>query len=367
MRKAILLLLSCVIVIFASCIEKKEKVSDISCEVIKLDYNEKNDIFLPIDTVSFIKIEDNYDNPIHAIYGINVHNDTIYIFDKRLKRLLSYDKQGRFLYKFGELGNSKSEYIGLNAFDVDNKYVYLNDRAKKKMLLFTHNGTFVKSTTTKFRIKSFKALHNGNMLISIVKDESMIKLCLVDSVFNIKKTFATFNQNDKDDLSNYNLFQKHNNMITYNDDLSDSIIIFNKNGEIEKSYYVDFGAYSVSTENKYNFENIMNETELVKYAFISDCPLMTSNNIFIPTNFLNKEAIIIYDNQTKKNTIRTIELQNLNHKDIINPLCYNNGYIYSWIDNDCLEYYSDIKKIPIDIQEHLHEGGFVLISYKLKE
>ncbi len=45
---------------------------------------------------------------------------------------MSFDKDGSFITQYGERGRSSSEYVRVNAFDVDRHYVYLYDDASEK-------------------------------------------------------------------------------------------------------------------------------------------------------------------------------------------------------------------------------------------
>ena len=84
-----------------------------------------------IDTVLFVKLQEPQ-NTFRNLDKLKIYGDTIYILDERLSKLMSFDKEGNFITRYGERGRSGSEYVRVNSFDVDKHYVYLYDDADKK-------------------------------------------------------------------------------------------------------------------------------------------------------------------------------------------------------------------------------------------
>ena len=110
---------------------------------------------------------------------------------------MSFDKEGNFITQYGERGRSSSEYVRVNSFDVDKHYVYLYDDASEKMISFTHGGEFVQKVETPFWGEDFKVLDDGSFLFSLKPGKSNVKLCMTDSLFNIKKYFLTLTRKTK--------------------------------------------------------------------------------------------------------------------------------------------------------------------------
>lgn len=179
----------------------------------------------PTGNISYIKLKEPNET-FAEIEGMQVYNDTIYVFDKMERNILiSFDKQGNHLATFGERGNSKNEYTRLWAFDIDEKYVYAYDRGKKRMMYFAHDGKFIKVQETKFRGDSFKTLANGKFLFSLALEKDLNKLILADNSLNIEKVLLSFNEKDKDNLAHNNILQKSDDKIIYNKEMSDSVYI----------------------------------------------------------------------------------------------------------------------------------------------
>lgn len=162
MNKNVLFVLGILVICSSTVLEK---LSNVSCDDITLSLNDSTQISLANNT-KFIKLKEPH-KTFAEIDGIQVYNDTIYVFDKVARNILmSFDKKGNHLVTFGEKGNSQKEYSRLWAFDVDKDYVYMYDRGKKRMMYFSHNGKFVKTCNTDFRGDSFKTLSNGKFLFS---------------------------------------------------------------------------------------------------------------------------------------------------------------------------------------------------------
>lgn len=178
-----------------------------------------------VDTVLFVKLQEPQ-NTFRNLDKLKIYNDTIYILDESLSKLMSFDKEGNFITQYGERGRSSSEYVRVNSFDVDKHYVYLYDDASEKMISFTRGGQFVQKVETPFWGEDFKVLDDGSFLFSLKPGKSNVKLCMTDSLFNIKKVFSCFDEKDQDNYSSYSLFQKVGDSIYYTDDMSDTTHVF---------------------------------------------------------------------------------------------------------------------------------------------
>lgn len=341
---------------FESCNNNK-KISCINAPVEEVKVSAMDSIPSSLgDDVSFIMLQEPQ-NTFAEINSIQVFNDTIYIFDKNTRNmLLSFDQNGKCLATFGQKGNAKNEYSRLWAFDVDKQYVYMYDRAKMKMLFFTHDGKFIKAVNTNFRGDSFKVLADGNYLFSMPQSDSHNKLCLVDNNFNITNVLLTFNEKDMDNLANCNLFQRADDRIIYNKELSDTIYAFSDKGKCIKSYCMDFSGLNVPQEYKYDFEKLMEDAKEDSYAYIDDCPMIYSSMMIVPVSYKGRHGVVYYDLQGK-----TVLNANGVKGEVPNPLCVSGGKIYGWMELDSYRRYGKKSNVPDEVVTFLNNGGRVIV------
>jgi len=323
----------------------------VSCDEITLSLDNSTQVSLASNT-QFIKLKEPK-KTFAEIDGIQVYNDTIYVFDKVARNILmSFDKEGNHLVTFGERGNSKNEYSRLWAFDVDKDYVYLYDRAKKCMMYFSHDGKFIKASNTDFRGDSFKALSNGKFLFSFALDEKLYKLGVVDNLLKIEKLYLNFNKEDKDNLSNNNVFQRVDDQIFYNKEMSDTIYAFSDEGELEKSYYINFSGKNVPQEYKFDFEKLMDDGKEKAYAYLNDCPMICNSVLIVPTAIKGKYGFVYYNLKDKKEE---------KQEGVTNLLCVSKDMLYGWMDMDSYQHLGNKTHIPANVVDFMRNGGRVLL------
>lgn len=356
-----------VLVCFMSCNENKQKLNEIfPLTNIKIPLEERDNISADfIDTVKFLKLNES-ENTFKFVGNLKIYNDTVYIYDNMLYKLIAFDEKGNFIRQYGVQGKSKNEYIKINGFDIDNNYVYLYDGAEEKMLVLTHEGHVKKSIKTNFWGEEFKVLDNGSFLFSLKPGDSMVKLCMTDSMFNIQKVFSYFDKNDQDNFSNYSLFQYINDSIYYTDDMCDTTYVFTSNGKLTNSYYFDFGANTPSLEERFDSDKLYDSRNFKKLAFMNTCPIIYKSNLIMLLQNNGIRTILYYNLKNRKGGNKDIDC-NISLTDIIIPETFYDGDVVGCLDASCLERYKDKNVFPKDIIEHLEKGYRVLAFYKLKE
>ena len=338
---------------FVSCGKSKKMTIKVQTENIELAAMDSIPVSIGTD-VSFLALQEPQ-NTFAEINGIQVYNDTIYIFDKNTRNtLVSFSKSGKYLATFSQRGNAKNEYSRLWAFDVDRQYVYMYDRANMKMMLFTHDGKFVKTEKTKFRGDSFKVLANGNYLFSMALSENLNKLCLVDNKFNIINVLLTFDSKDKDNLANDNLFQRAGDEIIYNKELNDTIYAFNDEGACKRAYSMNFAGVNVSQEYKHDFERLWEDGKDKAYAYMDDCPMVSGTIVVTPLSYKGRHGVVYYDLQ-EKTVIKGFKAE------VPNPLCVWNGKLIGWMELDTYKRCAQKDNVPDNVVKRLNSGGRVLV------
>ena len=313
-----------------------------------------------IDTVVYVKLQEPQ-NTFRNIDKLKIYNDTIYILDERLSQMMSFDKHGSFITQYGECGKSESEYVRVNSFDVDARYVYLYDDSGEKMLLFSHGGQFVKKVKTPFWGEDFMALDDGSFLFSLKPGKSGVKLCITDSLFNIKDVLFKFDERDQDNFSIYSLFQRVGDSIYYTDDMSDTTHVFTSKGELAHSYVFNLGKDAPPLEARYDAEKLRED----KYVYMLTCPLLHGSRLIMHLRNRRTRTVMYYDLNNRSGGNKDID-SNLSPTDVIIPLCMYNGCVVGYLEDYCLDRFADKSSLPQDVVEHIEAGNRVVVFYRLK-
>lgn len=317
-----------------------------------------------VDTVIFVKLHEP-ENSFGLLSKLQIYNDTIYILDKRLYKLMSFDGNGNFLTIYGERGKAKQEYLKATDFDVDDRFVYLYDRANKKMLYFTHSGQYVKSVNTEFRGEEFKVLVDGGFLFSLERETSRAKVCVTDVQFNVKTVYLAFAEDDKNNYSSASLFQAVGDSIYYTDDLSDTTYVFTRQGNMTSYYYFNFGSYSLPTDLRYDAEKLVSKMSDGKYVYTDACPLICGSTLIASLGNRNTRTVLYYDLEGRKGGNKNIG-RDLSSTDIVRPLCFYGGCVVGSLEGYSLDRFADKSSLPQDVVEHIEAGNRVVVFYRLK-
>lgn len=349
---------------FFSCSENEKERGG---KVLRVNIEQKDDIFEDaIEFVDFLPLKE----PVLTFSVINkmiIHDGKIFIFDRIGQNvLLSFDMQGNFITNYSSKGKSKSEYIRLFDFDVDDNYVYLYDRIKKQMLFYTHEGHFVKNVPTNFYADAFKVLKGGNYLFSLGEDNDE-KLCITDSMFKIKKVYLKYEADDKNDRLVDNIFQEVNDTIYYNYPLSDIVYMFDTTGKLLDSYQIDFGGKGIPDDKKHNYSQLVKTKERARYVFFRDCPLIVGSKMFSAIYDKGEKAVLYYDISDGTGGVKRLVGKDILTKDVCFPLLCDDIYIIGWLDSSIYEHLKDKKELPGEVEEHLRNGGTMLAFYQIRQ
>lgn len=282
LKHTVVLLLG--VIIFASCrngqsssSEGEELLwncSELSGNTFALSSVAKSYRFLPLET-----------NDSSLLGGINkmVYQDSlIYLLDARYtaKVFVFTAKDGRFVKKFGRIGNGPGEYTAINDFSIDQErqsiYV-LADR--NRLITYTLSGDYVATATLPFMATHMEYLNNRFYFVCDIADAD--NLLITDKDFKLLASHFP-NSVYKD---NYRILlhplQKKENKILFHRFLDNQIYRINEDGELSVAYRIDFGMDAMSVDDiggltekelkammKTKVGNVKYFTETDGYAFI---------------------------------------------------------------------------------------------------
>lgn len=188
---------SCTEVRYAESVERNERENITSnTVVVNMKSNEYEDVVLLSDIIKDVKyldLEDTEESSLYPTKNIKVIDSLIYIQDIE-DQLKCFDIQGRFQRNTYRRGNGPDEVVKFYDYDVDDTYLYILDGALSAVLIYAHDGHFVKRKKLPFRAIRLKRLENGNFLFelspyTLENDNEDYSIVLTDSSFQVKNKF----------------------------------------------------------------------------------------------------------------------------------------------------------------------------------
>lgn len=205
-----------------------------------------------IDSVRTLNVPDSLAKIDEEKFFVN--NEKIYIMDSNVeKTILVFDLSGNYLYKLGERGRAKNEYLygPTDFFVAKNGDVHVFDMIGHKILIFADSGEFVKKIDIPW-ITSFGMTSTGKYLycndnIDLPNEEPDPSLLLCDLKSGYKKPLIPSKHFTYHYHPRYRTFFYNDARLYHIPILSDSIIAF-RDDTVERVVRVDFTCGFLSKE-----------------------------------------------------------------------------------------------------------------------
>jgi len=129
--------------------------------VMDLSNSINNIVEIPVSTIAkeieYIPLETRTESLLDEVVKVTLADSFIFVSD--VKKLLQFDRQGRFIRQIGSIGRGPGEYISVSDFSVDNRkeVVYIYSTNSDNMLIFNFKGNFIKSFMFKATSIQFEA------------------------------------------------------------------------------------------------------------------------------------------------------------------------------------------------------------------
>ena len=171
-----------------------------------------------------------------------VDNEKIYVMDTdNAKTILVFDILGNYLYKLGERGRAKNEYIDAprDFFVAKNGDVHAFDVWSQNVLIFDKNGKFIKTIETP-DAHSFGLTSNDKYVYFLDhRDFADPSLSIYDPKSNTKKDLIPSRHFQCFYQPSFRTFFYNDTRLSHIPLLSDSVIVF-KDDTVEKVVHFDF-------------------------------------------------------------------------------------------------------------------------------
>lgn len=309
MRKELLYFL--LVLISVACTSTKEEqksieIGDIvSIPIIDMetDYGKLSDF---VEEVKMIPLEFSDDCILSEIGKVVLSDSCIFILEKEnQKGIYVFDHTGTFLYRIGNRGQGSEEFVVLSDFSLDEEQqlIYLCDIARKRILVFSYKGDFIKDIHMNYYADKFEYQNGlfylyrecptiGDHLCSLVIKDDKGKI--VNKYYPVIEKLPRIHDC---------IFRKLDNQILFTKYMCDSIFIM-EGDRLVPGYFIDYKDKSMS---KIDRESIMKGTRIVLNVVIESKKMAGIENIFEINDkvFINSINIVkpkfsIYDKKKKE-------------------------------------------------------------------
>ena len=195
-----------------------------------------------VDSICTLSLPDGIE--LHEISKFIVKDNKIFVMDSRLdKTIYVFDNSGKFLFKAGEKGRAKNEYIdGPSNFFVDNDgNMHVFDRNAKKILIFNNNGKIKKVIDfIQYFPNSFGMKASNKYILDFNFDKDQNNTVLAECDENNIITNELIHRVDKYYYDIEQTFFANEDRLSHIPLMADSVLVF-KDDTLEKIVKFDFG------------------------------------------------------------------------------------------------------------------------------
>ena len=145
---------------------------------------------LGISDITYIPLETDTSSLIHRIKKIEMKEDIIVLND--YKRIIGFDRKGKFISEIGKKGKGPKEYIYANDFSVDSKSsTYILSDNEDKIYIYDRQGEFINAINCPSKTTDIWILEKNIFCYSGNKDGTVCNnINIIDNRGKIVKSFS---------------------------------------------------------------------------------------------------------------------------------------------------------------------------------
>ena len=293
-------------------------------------------------------------------------NGEIFLIDAKRKRILKYDKRGKFLKYIGRKGQGPGEYISPSKLYVGNEKLYVYDWMAIKIHIYNNRGSYLRTMNIKHRLDFYSDFYVNE------KDE-VYGIWEKYSGRSIEKVFGKLLNGEIENIKvlkreiikaavmggmlySYSpkIFYRHGYGGGYvSNNMNREIFFYDyKTGSMRKVLTLKYKKEKISSEDKYYIRKYYGKKEakkLNKYKpFYENLFSDRKNNIYLLrplderiSSYKQKKTVDVYDKNG--NFIYRVILP-----EDAYPLFFENGYVYMQREGKDGEFFIDKSKIVIE-------------------
>lgn len=257
-----------------------------------------------VDSVFFVKLEQNEKFPIGKIHKTIFLEDRIIIFDRFSQAVFIYNYSGAFLSCIKRQGKGEGEYFKIAdiAIDYNKQEILLKDNFLGKILCFDYEGNYVETLKNNFYGHDFLKIDNETFILYNTRNSrnrnNLYQLLYVSDKDKLVGNFLSFPKSflkDNRVLRQYLVQDKYRSLLLDN---YENIIYSLHPDSIVGELRLDFGKYNLPQGKHWNdtkldytkYAKIYSFFESESYIYISYC-FDTKKSILMIINKLTNEVI----------------------------------------------------------------------------
>lgn len=335
---------------------------------IKLNPEYYNQVCDNTDKIDYVILNEDEDNMFVDLDKLLIVEGNYYILDRYSSRsVLSFSSKGEPLHKFGNVGSGPGEYMFPLDMDIDSTGVYVLDTNTKKVIRYSHDGSYLAENKIPFNADAFKRLSNGNFLFNLSPDGvNTSALAITDSLMQPVKYFSNYAEGYVGGIITNNVFRSVPDGILYYRSPVDTILHLSNNGEILGNYVLDFKDKAIPEIAKTDFVAFRSSSEKKDYLRLVDSPIQVADNIWVgQLEDNNGQYSMIVNTATNDCGTRKFSKES-SVFDFIEPLtATTDGAVVSLMVEELAEMCSDSASLPDSIRAAMGGGNRILMIKQL--
>lgn len=323
-----------------------------------------NKVLQTLPSPKFVILKENDETMYSTISRVIDYAGKYFVLDSwGGRKLVSFDHDGNPVAVYGKLGNGPGEYtIPIDA-DIDDNYVYILDSPGRSLLIYNHDGSYLRTFHVPVFASALCRLDNGNYMFKVEPSDTLkYQLCLTDSNLNIISALLPYPADYVGGWHTKDAIRKDTQGITYYESPLDTIYRFDRNGMITNKIALDFDEGSLDPKAKMNYLKAFETGLLEKGGMqLTNTPIFTTDGIAFSD--LDKKLIghnVVFNLNTKESGIQEYG-KHMSAYSLITPVASScRGQLISYLSPENMEYLEDVESLPDSIKAALADGCKVL-------
>jgi hypothetical protein len=379
--------------ILTGCSSKKNKSIENTIEIpIDLDASIKGKYSEVFSSIEYILLDDPETNLLVNPYKLRFLQNRIYVQDIGTENFHSFNDQGEYIFSINSEGQGPSEFTRIEDFQVTDDSIFIFDRFLDKILQYNLEGKFIKESKainqgTGFLKKEGKTLMYMDNRLDLSPYNFLLfeKTSRIEQNIPIRKGFETESQL----LSNGFSLSPFDSGIYFNIPFTYEVAFFDPNLNFKRKLKFNLGKYEISDEfrssffgsrDRSKFDNIRKEKSLVEnLSGFFDLGSYYALSIQQGGNklhyfFLDRDFKVVYQfdqliNDIDGMTIKGIPWTSSNDQIVIliNSISFYNNYLEVFSGKNITLQNKNVHSFFDSKKEKLKEDKTVLILLKVKK
>lgn len=295
------------------------------------------------DEVIMIPLEFSDDCLLGEIDKVVMSDSCIFVMEnENQKGIYVFDHTGKFLYRVGSHGEGPEEFVELSDFSLNEEegVIYLYDNARKKILVFSYKGDYIKDIQMNYYAGNFEYREG---LFYLYRENPVYGDPLCSLVIKNDKgetVNAYYPVIDKPKYSHNCIFRKLDNEILFAEDMCDSIFTI-KGDKLIPKYFIDYKDKSMSKVDRESIRYGKRE----HYSVVQDSKTMAgirdifeiNDKVFINNVYIFTLKFTVYDKKTQEVKTFTTLINDLSFISLNKPIAQYKDYLITIAPQDILQ------------------------------